>query len=155
MTWSMFSCIFQIINHDWNGFYKNKLWFASLKLKIVAMSGDPKLLAKAMHWKHVNTRDSALEGFEPFSFTKWKLDLPLGASCDSLQHNQMNYSIPRPNTWATRQCIEESLNYVEHGVFHIVLMLGTSYDVSIWDIARLSLVVTIVTPIEVTTHKIG
>lgn len=67
----------------------------------------------------------------------------------------MNYSNPQPNTWVTCQCIEEALNYVEHGVVHTILMLGTNYNVSLWDIARLSLGVTIATPTEVTTHKIG
>ena len=47
---------------------------ASLKFKIAARSGDPKLLAKAMKScpgvEVVNTRDCALEGSELFGLTK-------------------------------------------------------------------------------------
>ena len=59
----------------------------SLKLKDVAMCGDPKLLVEAMKSypgaKDLNTRDCALEGSELFGSTKQKLDLPSRADCDS------------------------------------------------------------------------
>ena len=75
---------------------------ASLKLKAVAMCGDPKMLVDAMKaypWaEDVNTRDCALEGSELFGSTKHKLNLPSGADCDSHQPDKVNYVIPRPNT---------------------------------------------------------
>lgn len=58
-----------------------KLDSASLKLKVAVRCGDPKLLVDAMKSylgaKDLNTRDYALEGFEFFGSTKWKIDLPL------------------------------------------------------------------------------
>lgn len=64
-------------------FYKEGLGFVSLKLKVVAKCGDPKLLTNAMKsyvWaKDLNIRDCALKGSESFGCTKRKLDLPPGA----------------------------------------------------------------------------
>ena len=61
--------------------------FTSLKLKVDARCGDPKLLANAMksylEAEYPNTRDCDLEGFELFGSIKQKLDLPPGADCNS------------------------------------------------------------------------
>ena len=74
---------------------------ASLKLKVVAMCGDPKLQADAMKsfpgLEGLNTMDCILEGSELFRSTKRKLDLPPGLDCDSHRPDKVNYSIPRPN----------------------------------------------------------
>lgn len=55
----------------------------SLKLKVVARFGDPKLMVDAMKSylgvKVLNTWDCALEGLEFFGSTKYKLELPPGA----------------------------------------------------------------------------
>lgn len=59
----------------------------SLKLKVTAHCGDPKLLAdatKSNPWVEViNTRECVWEGSELFDSTKRKLNLPPGANCDS------------------------------------------------------------------------
>ena len=84
---------------------------ASLKLKAAARCGDPKILVDAMKSypgaKDVNIRDCALEGSQLFGSTKRKLNMPPGADCDSHRPDKVNYSIPRPNIWATRQRIED------------------------------------------------
>ena len=57
----------------WGGSTSKGLDFASLKSKVVAMCGDPKLLANAMksymEAEDLNTRYCALEGFELFGST--------------------------------------------------------------------------------------
>ena len=57
--------------------------FVSLKSKVVAKCGDPKVLTYAMKsyvWaKDINIRDCALKGLELFGCTKQKLDRPPGA----------------------------------------------------------------------------
>ena len=114
---------------------------ASLKLKVVARCGDPKLLADAMKsypgLEALNTRNCVLEGFELFGSTKRKLDLSPGVDCDSHRPDKVNYSIPCPNTRVRRACIEESLVYAEHGVAHTTSMLETNCSSSHWHIARL------------------
>jgi hypothetical protein len=86
----------------------------SLKLKAAARCGDPKLLVDAMLFfpraEDVNTRDCAVEGSKLFGSTKPKLNLPPGVDCDSHQLDKVIFSIPHPNTRATRQCIKESLS---------------------------------------------
>ena len=113
----------------------------SLKLKVAAMCGDPKLLADAMKsypgLEDLNTRDCALEGSELFRSTKQKFDLLPGVDCDSHRPDKVNYSIPRPNTRVRRACIEESLVSTEHGVAHTISMLETDCSSSHWHIARL------------------
>ena len=92
----------------------------SLKLKVVAMCGDPKLLAEAMKSyqgaEDLYTRDCALEGSKFFRYTKQKLDMQPGANCDSHRFDKVNYSIPCLDTRAKRACIEESLNFIKQGV---------------------------------------
>ena len=73
----------------------------------------------------VNTRYCVLEGSKLFGSTKRKLNLPPGADCDSHRPDKVNYSIPRPNTQATRQRIEESLSSAIHGVAHTTSVLET------------------------------
>ena len=75
------------------------------------------------------TKDCALEGSELFGSTKWKLNL--------YQPDKVNYSISHPNTWATRQRIEESLTFAEHDVVHISSILDIECLVSNWHITRL------------------
>ena len=87
--------------------------------------------------KNVNTRDCALEGSELFGSTKCKLNLSPGVEYDSHQSDKVNYSIPRPYTRATCQCIEESLNSTFHGVAHTSSMLETDCLASKWHIAQL------------------
>ena len=86
---------------------------ASLKLKVIVMCVDPKLLADVMKsypgLEDLNTRDCALEGSELFGSTKQKLDQPPGVDCDSHLSNKVNHSIPRPSTKVRKACIEESL----------------------------------------------
>lgn len=60
-----------------------------LKLKDVAMCGDPKLLAKVM-----NTNDCVLENLKMFESTKKNFDLPHRANCDLHQPNKVNSSLP-------------------------------------------------------------
>ena len=71
---------------------------ASLKLKVAAHTGDPKLLVVAMRSypgaEDLNTRNCALKGSELFGSTKRKLDLPLGSEYDSHHLDKVNYSIP-------------------------------------------------------------
>ena len=43
--------------------------------------------------------------------------------CNSHRFDKLNYRIPHPNTRATRQHIEESLNFAEHGVPHTTYIL--------------------------------
>ena len=116
--------------------------FVSLKLKVVARCGDPKLLPDVMKsypgFEDLNTRDCALEGFKLFRSTKRKLDLPPSMDCDSHRSDNMNYSIDRPNTRFKRACIEESLVFAKHGVAHTTSMLETNCSSSHWHIARLS-----------------
>src|ERR1700738_677584 len=50
----------------------------------------------------------------------------------------MNYLIPRPNTRVKKACIEESLNFAEHGVAHTTSVLEIDCSSSYWYIARLS-----------------
>ena len=96
----------------------------SLKIKAAARCGDPKMLANAMksypRAKDVNNKDCALEGSELFGSTKHKFNLPPNVDYDSHQPDKVNYFIPRPNTHATRQCIEESLSSAVHGVSHTI-----------------------------------
>ena len=114
---------------------------ASLKLKATARCRDPKMLANAMKAyqgpKDVNTKDNALEGSEFFGSTKRKLNLPHGADCESHEFDKVNCPIHRPNTRATRQCIEKSLNSTIHGVAHITSVLETDCLASKWHIAIL------------------
>ena len=114
---------------------------ASLKLKVAVMCGDPKMLAATMksypRAEGVNTRDCTLERSELFGSTKRKLNLLSGVDCDSHRLDKMNYSIPRPNTRATRQCIGESLRSAIHGVAHTTSVLETGCLASKWYIAKL------------------
>ena len=102
---------------------------ASLKLKVTAMCGDPKILVDAIKSypgaDDVNTRYCTLEGSKLFGSTKCKFNLPPGADCDSHRPDKVNYFIPRPNTRATRQRIEESLSSAIHGVAHTTSVLET------------------------------
>lgn len=102
---------------------------ASLKLKVTARCGDPEMLVDAMKSypgaEDVNTRDCALEGSKLFGSTKRKFNLPPGADCDSHRPDKVNYFIPRPNTQATRQYIEELLSSAIHDVAHTTSMLET------------------------------
>ena len=115
--------------------------FTSLKLKVAARCGNPKILADAMKFypgtEGANTRDCALEGSELFGSTKRKLNLPPGVDCDFHRLDKVNYSINCPNTQATRQRIEESLTFVEHVVVHTTSVLETKCLVFNWHIARL------------------
>lgn len=105
----------------------------SLKSKVAAKCGDLKLLANVMksypETDKLNTR-CALEGV---SF----LNLPLGADYNSHRFDNKNYSILRPNTWAKRACIEESLNYAEHDVTHTILVLEIDGPSTFWHIVKL------------------
>ena len=85
----------------------------------------------------VNTRDCVLEGSELFGSTKRKLNLPLGVDCDSHRPDKLNNFIPRPNTQASHQCIEESLSFAIHGLTHTTSVLETDCLASKWQIARL------------------
>ena len=87
--------------------------------------------------KGANTRDCALEGSELFGSTKQKLNLPPDVDCNSHRPDKVIYSIPCPNTRATRQHIEESLTFAEHDVVHTTSVLETECLVSNWHIARL------------------
>ena len=73
-----------------------------------------------------------------FGSTKQKLDLPPNFVCNSHRPNKVDYSIPCPNTQATRQHIEESSNVVEHGVAHTTSILEMDCTASQWHIARLT-----------------
>ena len=97
----MIHAFFQITNY--RGWLKGRLDgkgpdSASLKLKAVARCGDPKILVDPMKSylgaEIAKTKDCALEGSELFGSTKRKLNLH--------QPDKVNYSIPRPNTRATR-----------------------------------------------------
>lgn len=48
--------------------------------------------------KDLKTKDCALKGLELFGCTKWKLNLQRGFDCNSHLPNNVNYSIPCPNT---------------------------------------------------------
>ena len=52
--------------------------------------------------------------------------------------DKVNYSIPRPNTRATRQRIKESSTIAKHDVVHTTSMLETECLVFNWHIVRLS-----------------
>ena len=112
---------------------------ASLKLKVVAHTGNPKLLAKAMGSypgaKDLNTRNCALEGFELFGSTKRKLDLPLGSKYDSHCLEKMNYSIPHLNTRSARACIDESFKHDENVVSYTTTVLESECHESQWYIS--------------------
>ena len=54
-----------------------------------------------------------------------KLDPP-SVDCALHQLNKINYQISHPNIRAKRICIEEFLNYVEHGATRIILVLKTN-----------------------------
>lgn len=64
---------------------------ASLKLKIDANRGDPKLLVNAMKFclgaEDLNTNACFLENSKLFGSTKWKLDLPPNVDYDSHRPN--------------------------------------------------------------------
>ena len=114
----------------------------SLKLKATARCGDPKLLVDAMKSymgvEDLNTRDYTLEGSELFRSTKWKLDLPPRADCNSHRPDKVNYSIPRPNTHQAKIiCKEEYLNSGKHGVAHTTSVLEIDCLALQWHIARL------------------
>ena len=115
--------------------------FASLKFKVVARCGNPKMLADAMksysRAEGANTRDCALERSELFGSTKQKFNLPPGADYDSHGPDKVNYSILCPNTRATRQRTKESLTFVEHDVVHTTFVLETECFVLNWHIAKL------------------
>ena len=114
---------------------------AIFKLKAATMCGDPKMLADAMKIytgaKNVNIRNCALEGSELFGSTKRKLNLPPYVDCDSHQPDKVNYSIHRPNTRATRQLTEESLNSTMRCVAHITSVLEIDCLASNCNIAKL------------------
>ena len=59
----------------------------SLELKATAKCEDPRPMEKAMKSylgvEALHIKDYALEGTKLFGSTKWKLDLPPGAKCDS------------------------------------------------------------------------
>ena len=116
----------------------------SLKLKVVAKCGDPKLLADAMKSypgiKNINTRDCALESSVVWihQIRKHVMTCTPGADYDSHQPKKVNYFISRLNTHRSkRACIEESLNFGDHGVAHATCVLETDCLVSQWHIARL------------------
>ena len=114
----------------------------SLKLKVDAMCGDPKILVDLMKFylgiEDVNTKDDTLEGSKLFGSIKHKLNVPPGVHCNSHQPDKTNNSIPHPNTQATHRLIEESLNFVEHGVVHTTSMLERDFFASKWHILGLS-----------------
>ena len=114
---------------------------ASLKLKAAARCGDLKMLIDAMksypRAEDVNTRYCALEELELCSATKHKLNLPPGANCNFHRLDKVNYFILHPNTQATRQRIEESLNFAIYGVTHTISVLETNCLASKWYIANL------------------
>ena len=85
----------------------------------------------------VNTRDCTLEGSELFGSIKQKLNLPPSTDCDSHQPDKVNYSIPRPNTRATHQRIEETLTSAEYDVVYTTSVLETECLVFNWQISRL------------------
>ena len=101
----------------------------SMKSNAIVRCGDPTIIANAMKYFHgakdLHTRDCTLEGSELFGSPKQKLDLLSNALCDSHWHDKVNYSIPRPNGCAKMTCIEESLNFAEHGMAHNTLVLET------------------------------
>ena len=103
--------------------------FASFKLNTTVRCGDRKLLADAMKSypgvENLNIGDCALEGLELFESTKRKHDLPQGVDCDSHRPDKVNYLIPRHNTRVRKACIEEYLNFAEHGVAHTTSVLKT------------------------------
>ena len=83
------------------------------------------------------TLDDMVHAFMLFGSTKRKLNLPPGVDCDSHCISKVNYFIPRPNTHAIRQRIEETLSSAEQGVAHITSVLETDCLVFKWHIARL------------------
>lgn len=66
----------------------------SLELKVVARSGDPKLLVDAMRCyprvEELNTQDCMLEGLEFFGSIIRKLELLSSAGCDSHRPRKVN-----------------------------------------------------------------
>lgn len=84
---------------------------ASLKLKVVVMWDDPKILADTtesyLGAKDVNPADYAMEESKLVGSTKQKLDLPPGIDCDFHQPNKVNYfkwNISRLPPNSTKQC---------------------------------------------------
>ena len=69
-----------------------------MKLKAIAHTGDPKLLAEAIRSyarvKDLNTKTYALKGSEMFGSTKRKLNLPPGSKYDSHCPDKVTYFIP-------------------------------------------------------------
>ena len=132
----MIYAFIQIINYrTWlrRGLDNKDLDSASLKVKVIVRCKDPKMLADAMKSylgaESAKTRDCALEGFELSRSTKQKFNLH--------RSDKVNYSIPRPNIWATCQRIKESLTFIEHDVVYTTSMLETECLVFNWHIVRL------------------
>lgn len=71
----------------------------------------------------LNIGDCALESSKLFGSSKWELDLPPGANCNSHQRDKMNYSMSRPNSWIKIACIKEFLNSTKHVVAHTASIL--------------------------------
>ena len=99
----------QIANHIlWlrDGSTSKWYYFVSLKLKVVAKCGDPKLLVDAMksypRLEDLNIKDCALEGLELFGSTKHKRLICHNVDCDSHQPDKVNYLIHHPNTKVRR-----------------------------------------------------
>ena len=117
-------------------FYWSRAWFCILELKVAARCGHPKLLADAMKsypgLQDLNTRDCALEGFELFGSTKWKLDLLSSEDCDSHRLDKVNYSILRPNNTVRMSFIckgwDNSLtSFIRHPWYYDTFLRGQTF----------------------------
>ena len=86
---------------------------ASYKLKVVAHTRVPKLMAKVWSLfsgeEDLNTRKCALEGSKLFASTKRNLDMLPGSKRESHCLDKLNYSLTSPNTRSMRAHIKESL----------------------------------------------
>ena len=62
--------------------------------------------------------------------------MPHGVDYNSHRPDMVSYSIPCSNTWASRHCIEESLNVSKHGVAHTTIVFEIDCPPLYWHIAR-------------------
>jgi hypothetical protein len=143
---SMICAFMQIANYwTWltGGSNGNGLDLVSLEVKVVTMSGHPKMLVNAMKFylrqKKLTTKTVHWRVQVVWVHQTKIPTLPPGVNYNSHQPNKVNHSILRPNTQATCQHIEKPLSYAKRGVDHTTFVLEIVFLTLKWHIARLSL----------------
>ena len=102
----------------------------SLELKATAKCEDPRPMEKAMKSylgvEALHIKDYALEGTKLFGSTKWKLDLPPGAKCDSHWPDKVTTSF-------FAQTLGRKEKNMHRGVIELCRVWCSTYHISVED----------------------